>query len=107
MTVIKYRKSRSKEGMLSLYLSAKGHADYDVHGKDIVCSAVSCLCISLANTLMYSGCDRRAVRLAAGAICMDVIVTDNEQYAEGAFDMAVIGLKMIALQYPENVKIKG
>jgi uncharacterized protein YsxB (DUF464 family) len=87
--------------MLSLYV--KGHANYADNGKDIVCSAVSCLCISLANTLLAAGVEKQCFRIEDGSFFVSTTVTENQAYAEGAFDTAVNGLQMIADQYPNHV----
>ena len=91
------------DGRLSLYLSAIGHANYAENGKDIVCSAVSCLCISCANTLIAAGVPAECFRMKEGSFHMSAILAENQQYAEGAFDTAVMGLSMIAEQYPDYV----
>ena len=96
-------KSYEKDGRLSLYLSCNGHANYEVHGKDIVCSAVSCLCTSLANTLLAIGVPKVCFRVTEGSFFLHTFMDENQKYAEGAFDMAVIGLGMLAEQYPDHV----
>ena len=88
---------------LMLSLRVKGHANYGESGKDIVCSAVSCLCISLANTLLATGVDKRCIRMEDGSFYVSATIVENRAYAEGAFDMAVNGLQMIAEQYPNHV----
>ena len=87
--------------LLTLYV--KGHANYADHGKDIVCSAVSCLCISLANTMLAAGIEKRCFRMEEGSFYMSASIVENQAYAEGAFDTAVNGLQMIAEQYPDHV----
>lgn len=87
--------------ILSLYVD--GHANYAENGKDIVCSAVSCLCISLANTLLATGVDKGCFRIEDGSFYVSATIVENRAYAEGAFDMAVNGLQMIAEQYPDHV----
>ena len=88
---------------LTLSLYVKGHANYAENGKDIVCSAVSCLCISLANTLLATGVDKRCFRMEEGSFYMSATIVENLAYAEGAFDTAVNGLQMIAERYPDHV----
>lgn len=92
-----------ENGSLTLYLSAFGHADYDENGKDIVCSAVSSLCTSLANTLLKYGVPKECIRMKEGNFLVNAYIVENHSYCEGAFDMAVIGLRQIAEEYPENV----
>lgn len=92
---------------LLLSLNVKGHANFAESGKDIVCSAVSCLCISLANTLVSIGVDKGCIRMEDGSFFVSATIVENvpgdRAYAEGAFDMAVNGLQMIAEQYPDHV----
>jgi uncharacterized protein YsxB (DUF464 family) len=90
-----------------LTLQVKGHANYAESGKDIVCSAVSCLCISLANTLLAAGVDKQCFRMEEGSFYVSATIVENKAYAEGAFDMAVGGLQMIAEQYPDHVSFKS
>ena len=87
--------------VLSLYV--KGHANYAETGKDIVCSAVSCLCVSLANTLLAIGVDKRFFIMEEGSFYMNATIVEKCDYAEGVFDTAVNGLQMIAEQYPDHV----
>ena len=94
-------------GNITLYLSAFGHADYAESGKDIVCSAVSCLCISLANTLLAAGVEKQCFRIEDGSFYVSTTVVDNQAYAEGVFDTAVNGLQMIAEQYPGYVTFQS
>ena len=92
------------DGRLMLSLYVKGHANYAESGKDIVCSAVSCLCVSLANTLLATGVEKRCFRMEEGSFYMSATIVENHTYAEGAFDTAVNGLQMIAEQYPHHVR---
>lgn len=92
---------------LMLTLNVQGHANYAENGKDIVCSAVSCLCISLANTLLATGVEKRCFRMGDGSFYMSATIVENKSYAEGAFDTAVNGLQMIAEQYPNHVSFES
>ena len=91
------------DGSLSIYLSAFGHADYAEHGKDIVCSAVSSLCTSFANTLLKYGVPMAAIRMKEGNFFVSAYITENQQKCEGAYDMVVEGLSEIAEKYPDHV----
>ena len=103
MTSCAAEKIHIGHGRLMLSLYVKGHANYADNGKDIVCSAVSCLCISLANTLLAAGVEKRCFRIEDGSFYVSTTITENQAYAEGAFDTAVNGLQMIAEQYPNHV----
>ena len=105
MTRCVAQKIRLDYDRIMLTLNVKGHANYAENGKDIVCSAVSCLCISLANTLLAIGVEKRNFRMEDGDFYMSAVIAEyaNVKYAEGAFDTAVNGLQMIAEQYPSFV----
>ena len=92
-------------GRVMIALNVKGHANYAENGKDIVCAAVSCLCVSLANTLLATGVEKKQFCVQDGLFYMSATVKEDNQYAIGAFDMAVNGLQMIAEQYPRHVTI--
>ncbi len=91
------------DGRLSIYLSAFGHADYAERGKDIVCAAVSTLCTALANTLVHYGVPKASIRVEEGNFYVSATITENHQKCEGAYDMTVLGLIMLAEQYPDNI----
>lgn len=91
------------EGRLVLYFAVKGHANYAEAGKDIVCSAVSCLCVSLANALVSAGISSKCIRMKDGEFFIGATAVENQKYIEGAFDMAASGLRQIAEEYPTCV----
>ena len=91
------------DGDLAIYLSALGHANYAEAGKDIVCAAVSSLCTAFANTLLQYGVPKISIRLKEGNFLVDAFITENKQQCEGAYDMVVTGLQMLAEQYPDHV----
>ena len=107
MTRCVAEKHRLSGGQLILTLCVKGHANYAESGKDIVCSAVSSLCISFANTMLAAGVEKQCFRMDDGSFYMSAAIAENQAYAEGAFDMAVNGLQMIAEQYPNNVTFQS
>jgi uncharacterized protein YsxB (DUF464 family) len=72
-------------------ITAKGHANYDTHGKDIVCAAVS----TLMQTLELVG---NATKQSGN---MKVYTEDKQ-----AHKLVTDGLKLIADNYPNHVEIK-
>lgn len=91
----------------TLELEIEGHANHAEKGKDIVCSAVSCLFYTLGESLWQS----------ASMLYEEPIVKDEEgkgyicsrpkEEYEGniarTYWTILIGLQMLAEQYPENV----
>jgi len=80
-------------------LSARGHAGFDVKGKDIVCAAVSALIQYFAN--MAVGMEGRIIDRKEGKL--EVVYTEKLDYcAEVLLDV----LKDIEQQYPGKVEVK-
>ncbi len=103
MTRCAVDKQYEADGRLSIYLSAFGHANYAEGGKDIVCAAVSALCTSLANTLLQYGVPKASVRIKEGDFFVNAFITKNQAQCEGAYDLVVMGLSMLAEQYPDHI----
>lgn len=101
------RKFDGVDGETVLFLSAVGHADFGEHGKDIVCAAVSCLCLSFANAMCGIEDAEVESEVADGRFYFSAHIKERKEYAEGVFDMAVTGLKLIADQYPDHVSLKS
>ena len=90
-----------------LAISMVGHANHEGSGGDIVCAACSVLIQSLVNALYTM--DARIhwtqksgeahLRLMAGK------TLHRDIAARGAFQMACVGLQMLAQSYPKNVQI--
>ncbi len=85
---------------MSLHIS--GHANMGEYGEDIVCSAVSCLCFSIANQLLLLDAD------------LDISVLDNDfKFNEInlnhdnklLLDTLQNGLFNIMEEYPQAIKI--
>lgn len=88
-------------------LEISGHADYAEHGKDIVCSAVSCL----AQTYLFylRELERRGRAFVDSLIISEgyfkLYATMKSPEAEAAFEMLSCGLRSVSDSYPDNVKI--
>ena len=94
-----------------LFLESKGHAGMAEAGKDIVCAGISALTQTLANALNSERgiqfdveVDEEAGLLRiSGVSCWGA---EARKTAEAYFRMAEIGLKAIAQEYPDYVKVK-
>ena len=71
-------------------IEAIGHAEYDVHGKDIICAAVSILMMTLAT--------RGQSRQSGGH--MKILTSDKE-----ALKLIAEGLKLVAYNSPRFVEV--
>ena len=92
----------------TMELLVNGHAGHGKKGKDIVCAAVSTLFYTLGESLMQS-----SSMLSEEALVKDeegdgyIVCCPKEEY-EGniarTYWTVLVGMQMIAEQYPKNVK---
>lgn len=92
----------------TLELEIKGHANQDVKGKDIVCSAISALFYTLGQTLCDSAFmleEEPIVKYkdGAGYICCSPKV-EYEGNIACMYRTILIGLQMVAKEYSDFVK---
>ncbi len=84
-------------------VSLCGHANYSSYGSDIVCSAVSALVYALCSYFKKKD-ENAAISLKNGEVKLYVKKTDEESF--GAIKLFEEGISLIALSYPENVKME-
>lgn len=88
------------------YIRVEGHAEYNP-GNDIVCAAVSALMQTL-----YAGldgvCHASAGEKHEDGMMVVVVYTDreNEKAVHTLFQSILLGLQLIAGEYPEHVQIE-
>jgi len=90
--------------------SIEGHANYAEHGKDIVCSSVSVLGITVANEISDILPSYSRVESDNGLLrCHFNLSFDCKNYFEfhvdRLFQMLKENIQDIALQYPDYVKV--
>ena len=107
MIEIKYYENQAK-GRYAI--SAKGHAEYAPAGQDIVCAGVSILMQSLGNYLLDHCEDYHwhELEIKTEAGDMNVEVYDEnvcDSKLKYLYHMTIEGLKDIAKQYPQCIKI--
>lgn len=83
-------------------LLVQGHADFDRHGRDIVCAAVSVLVATLADYVEdEAGCGIQAsVQIQSGYACVRA-----EGNTWDAFRLVYRGLSRLARTYPKHVAV--
>ena len=76
----------------------KGHANFSTHGNDIVCAGVSTLVFAFLECaeILQSEVKKGFVKCE---------FTESEQNRE-YLKMLLVGLQLIATQFPENVEVK-
>ena len=86
-------------------LVIKGHAGYDVHGKDIVCAAVSSIAITVINDIIALDNDSIVYEENSGLLKIRVI-RDTEVNSK-LLDNLVRMLTELKSQYPKNIEIRN
>ena len=92
-------------------LAASGHAGGGEKGHDIICAGISALTQTLANALNnergiqfdFEVDEEAGLLRISGVSCWGA---ESRKTAEAYFRMAEIGLKAIAQEYPDYVKVK-
>lgn len=98
--------SRKNEKRKTVYcLSADGHAGYAPEGQDIICSAVSILMFSLANSLSDSGAYDLNVEMESGHMVVECVSVFADIEIETLFKFTMIGLELLEEQYPDFIEI--
>lgn len=94
----------------TMELNVKGHAGHGKKGKDIVCSAISTLFYTLGENLLESSSMLREEPIVKDEEGNGYIVCHPKKEYEGnialIYRTVIIGMQMIAEQYPNNVKFE-
>ena len=73
------------------YLKVKGHAEYDVKGKDLVCAAVSSIIFGFMNALDELNKDEVKIKQLTNEIEIKIDIKDS--LIQNYFDLVMIQLK--------------
>lgn len=85
-------------------ISIEGHAGYAPHGQDIVCAAVSVLAQNLVMSLEELTGDEISYDMQSGMI--HIQHGNLSSRAQVLIDSFFIGVKAIADNYPDNVRVE-
>ena len=81
-----------------------GHANFDIYGKDIVCSAISSIVTTTINNIITL--DENAIKYSAND--GDILITNNDsEMASKLLSNMIMMLEDLAKDYPKNIKIGG
>ena len=85
-------------------LVIKGHAGYDVHGKDIVCAAVSSIAITTVNNIISLD---DSVDYEENSGLLIIRVKNDTEINNKLLDNLVRMLTELENQYPKNIEIRN
>jgi uncharacterized protein YsxB (DUF464 family) len=85
-------------------LVIKGHAGYDVHGKDIVCAAVSSMAITTVNNIIALD---DSVDYEENSGLLIIRVKNDTEINNKLLDNLVRMLTELENQYPKNIEIRN
>lgn len=91
------------DGNLIKSFKISGHAGYDVHGKDIVCAAVSSIVITSLN--MALKLDDKSVEVIDKEGLINARVLKQNDTVNVVFENMVEMLKELEKDYEKNIKI--
>ena len=83
-------------------ISIEGHAEYAEHGKDIVCAAISTL--SQVFVASVEELTAAKIKTAQTSGYMEIVIEESTERAQVLLDSFLLGSRMIADQYPDNVR---
>ena len=85
-------------------LVIKGHAGYDVHGKDIVCAAVSSMAITTVNNIIALD---DSIDYEENSGLLIIRVKRDTEVNNKLLDNLVRMLTELMSQYPKNIEIRN
>ena len=84
-------------------IKISGHANYAVHGSDIVCAGVTALMQTLIKSIEDLTEDKMEYERSPGGV--DIRYGDLSEKSKTLVDSFFIGICMIAAEFPEYVRI--
>ncbi len=85
-------------------ITIKGHAGYDIRGKDIVCAACSGIVITSVNAALRFDKEALAVKTEENKVTIDIL-KDDQNVLKITQNMICM-LKELAEDYKKNIKIE-
>ena len=100
--MIKVNVKKNNDNISELVI--KGHAGYDVHGKDIVCAAVSSMAITTVNNIIAL---EDSIYYEENSGLLKIRVLKDTEINNKLLDNLVELLSELVMQYPENIEIRN
>lgn len=83
-------------------INIKGHANYDVKGKDIVCSSVSSIVTTTINGILSFD---KTIEYLSKEEQFQIIILNNDKITNTLILNMINLFKELASDYPKNIKI--
>jgi len=83
----------------------RGHANYDEHGRDIVCSSVSSIVTTTVNAILVFENDTIKYEVKEGLVKIDIIDCGDET-TKKLLDNMIKMLEELERDYPKNIKVE-
>ena len=84
-------------------LTISGHAGYAEPGRDIVCAAISTL--SQVFVASVEELTAAKIKTAQTGGYIEIVIEESTERAQVLLDSFLLGCRMIADQYPDNVRV--
>lgn len=85
-------------------LVIKGHAGYDVYGKDIVCAAVSSMAITTVNNIITLD---DSIYYEENSGLLKIRVEKDTEINQKLLNNLIRMLEELKMQYPKNIEIRN
>ena len=82
----------------------KGHADYDIHGKDIVCASVSSIVMTTINNII--AIDEVGITYTESNALIKIKKLNDNKNVDKILNNLIRMLEELSEQYPKNIKIE-
>jgi len=102
MTKISIYKNNNKTKIISI----EGHSNFDIKGKDIVCSAISAITTGFFNAIDQQGFSKD-VEMSLKNRFATIKVNKSSIILEAIIMTFIVQLKTVEHVFPEYVQIKG
>lgn len=85
-------------------IKVRGHANYAPHGQDIVCAGVTALTQTLVESLKTLTGNEIKYDMSPGRV--DIEIENPDEDAQLLMDSFLVGIEMIADEFPEYVRVE-
>lgn len=85
-------------------ITIKGHADYDEHGRDIVCASVSSIVTTSINSILMLHKGTIGYESKEGLVKIDIL--KKEEITQKLLENMINMLSELEDNYPKNIKVE-